>query len=141
MTDEEGKEDLCNINIPKSEGHHEVARPTVEIPDVTQPVKMKHVNIGSEAEPKFMCIGDYWDEDTVGKVLEVLHEFRELFPTKFMELKGILRDLGVMEITLKPDVKLVKQRPYRLNLKYKEKVKEEFEKMVTTSIIELVEES
>lgn len=33
-------------------------------------------------------------------------------------------DLGVMRITLKPDLKLVKQRPYRLNPKYKEKVKE-----------------
>lgn len=47
MTIEEGEEDPCNINIPKSEGQHKVARPNIEIPDVKQHVKMKQVNIGS----------------------------------------------------------------------------------------------
>ena len=53
------------------------------------------------------------------KVVELLLEYQDLFPTKFTDLKGIIRYLGVMKITLKPDVKLVKQRLYRLNLKYK----------------------
>ena len=35
-----------------------------------------------------MCIADYWDEDTIGKVIELIHEYQELFPTKFMKLKG-----------------------------------------------------
>ena len=38
-------------------------------------------------------------------------------------------------------MKLVQQHPYRLNPRYKEKVKEEIDKMITTGIIELVEES
>eukprot|EP00253_Pinus_taeda_P006413 PITA_06413 len=50
-------------------------------------------------------------------------------------------DLGVMKITLKPDVKPIKHRPYRVYPKYKEKVKEELEKMVAAGIIEPVEES
>jgi len=58
-----------------------------------------------------------------------------------MELKGIIGDLGVMKITLKPDTKLVKQRPYRLNLKYKEKVCLELDKMLTAGVIEPIEES
>lgn len=58
-----------------------------------------------------------------------------------MGLKGILGDLGVMKITLKPDAKPVKQRPYRLNPKYKAKVREELDKMLVAGIIELVEES
>jgi len=38
-------------------------------------------------------------------------------------MKGIARELGKMKIPLKLGVKLVRQRPYRLNPKYKEKVK------------------
>ena len=56
-------------------------------------------------------------------------------------MKGILGDLGVIKIPLKPDAKPVKQRPYRLNLKYKAKVKEELDKMIAAGIIEPVEES
>ena len=46
-----------------------------------------------------------------------------------------------MKITLKPDVKPVKQRPCRLNPKYKSKVREELDKMLASRIIELEEES
>jgi len=58
-----------------------------------------------------------------------------------MDLKGIIGDPGMMKIMLKPDVKLVKKRPYRLNPKYKEKVYLELYKMLAVGIIEPVEES
>jgi len=58
-----------------------------------------------------------------------------------MDLKGIIGDLGVMKIALKPDVKPLKQRPYLLNLKYKEKVHVELDKMLVEGIIEPMEES
>lgn len=61
--------------------------------------------------------------------------------TKFPNLKGIVGDLGVMHITLKPNVKLVKQCPYRLNPKYKQKVKGELKNMLTGGIIEPIDES
>ena len=48
-------------------------------------------------------------------ITELLHEFQDLFPMKFSEMKGILGDLGEMKIHLKPDVKPISQRPYRLN--------------------------
>ena len=64
-----------------------------------------------------------------------------MFPTNFSELKGIVGDLSVMKITLKPDVRPIKQRPYRLNPKYKQKVKQELENMVVASIMNLVEQS
>ena len=47
----------------------------------------------------------------------------------------------MMKITLKPDAKPVKQRPYQLNTKYKEKVCEELDKMLAAGTIEPVEES
>lgn len=113
----------------------------MEIPDISQPVRKMQVNIGLEVEPKFANIDDYWDEDTVDKVVELLHKYQDLFPTKFSDLKGIVVYLGMMKINLKPDMKPVKQRPYRLNIKYKEKVREELNKMLMARIIEPIEES
>ena len=77
----------------------------------------------------------------VSKVTQLLHEYQDLFPMKFSEMKGILGDIGVIKIPLKPDVRPVKQCPYRLNPKYKEKVRLELDKMLAAGIIEPVEES
>ena len=122
---EEGDEDSWNINITELEGLCEIAGPDTKIHDISQPVKKKQVNIGSEAAPKFTHIIDYWYEDTVGKVTELLDEYHDLFLTKFSELKVIVGDLGMVKINLKWDTKPVKKFPYQLNPKYKEKVREE----------------
>ena len=55
-------------------------------------------------------------------------------------MKGIVGDLGEMKIPLKPDARPVKQRPYRLNPHYKEKVKAELDHMLEVGIIEPMEE-
>ena len=46
-----------------------------------------------------------------------------------------------MRITLKEGAKPVKQCPYRLNPRYKEKVRQELDNIIAASIIEVVEES
>jgi hypothetical protein len=46
-----------------------------------------------------------------------------------------------MKIPLKPDAIPVKQRPYRLNPKYKQKVRIELDRMLEEGIIKPVEES
>ena len=56
-------------------------------------------------------------------------------------MKGIVGDLGEMKIPLQPDSKPSKQRPYRLNPRYKEKVKVELDRMLDAGIIEPIEES
>jgi hypothetical protein len=56
-------------------------------------------------------------------------------------MKGIKGPMGEMRIPLKPDARPFKKRPYRLNPKYKEKVKIELDKMLEAGIIEPVEES
>lgn len=63
-----------------------------------------------------------------------------MFPTKFTDMKGIKGPMVEMRIPLKPDAKPVKQRPYRLNPKYEEKVKIELDRMLEAGIIESVEE-
>lgn len=110
----EGEEDPRNINIPKSEGYHEVVGPKEEVPDIWEPLKTKQVNIGAKVHPKFTNIGDYWDEDIMEKFMELLREYHDFFPTMFSDIKGIVGDMGFMKITLKPNVKPVKQCPYYL---------------------------
>jgi len=77
----------------------------------------------------------------MGKLIDLLHEYRDLFPTKFTEMKLIARELGEMRIPLRVDVKPIRQRSYRLNPRYKEKVEVEISKMLEEGIIEPVEES
>jgi hypothetical protein len=56
-------------------------------------------------------------------------------------MKGIKGLMGEMRIPLKPDARKFKKRPYRLNPKYKEKVKTELDRMLEVGIIEPIEES
>jgi hypothetical protein len=86
-------------------------------------------------------IGDYWNDETVEKIVDLLCEYQDLFPTTFSEMKGITGELGEMKIPLKPNAKPVKQRPYRLNLVYKQKVKVKIDKMLEARIIEPIIES
>jgi len=88
----------------------------------------------------FTKIWDHWDDAIVNKFFELIREYQDLFPTKFSYFKGIIEDLGVMNITLKPDMKPINQSPYRLNPKYKEKIPLELDKMLVAEIIEPVEE-
>jgi hypothetical protein len=53
-------------------------------------------------------IRDYWDEQIVESIIELLREYRELSPTTFIEMKGIVGELGEMNIPLRPE-----ERPIR----------------------------
>jgi hypothetical protein len=56
-------------------------------------------------------------------------------------MKGIKGPMGEMKIPLKLDARPVKKIPYKLNPKYKQKLKIELNKMLEAGIIEPVEES
>jgi hypothetical protein len=56
-------------------------------------------------------------------------------------MKGIKGPMGEMRIPLKQDARPIKQIPYRLNPKYKEKVKIELDRMLEARIIEPIKES
>jgi hypothetical protein len=66
------------------------------------------VNIGMTENPKFAQIGDYWSDEIVEKIADLLQEYQDLFPTTFSEMKGIVGDLGEMKIPLKPGAKPVR---------------------------------
>ena len=68
-------------------------------------MKIKEVHTGSPKNPKFTNIEDYWDEEAVAKIADLLHEYQNLFPTNFLEMRGIVGDLGKMKIPLQLDDK------------------------------------
>ena len=111
----EDDDELWNINIIVTEGSRDVTALDILTNAMNQPLKIIQVNIETEENPKFASIGDYKDKETMEKIMDLLHEFQDMFPTKFYEMKWILGDLGQMKIPLKPDVKSVRKRLYRLN--------------------------
>ena len=70
---------------------------------MSQPLKTRKVNVGTEENPNFSNIGDYWDDETMEQITYLLHGFQYLFLTHFSKMKGILGDLGEMKILLKLD--------------------------------------
>jgi len=74
------------VHILEAEGERVVEGLEVSL-DYSKPLKMVQVNIGTTKVPKFAFIGDYWDEEKVGKITDLLHEYRDLFPTKLTKMK------------------------------------------------------
>jgi hypothetical protein len=135
VTEEEYDEgDPRNVQVLETEGTHAIEGPELVSTTYTQPIKTNQVNIGTMKNPKFAHIGDYWNDETIEKVVDLLQEYQDLFPTTFSEMKGIAGDLGEMKIPLKPEAKPIRQRPYRLNPRYKEKFKAEIECSTLTSL-------
>jgi len=96
-----------------------VKGPPIESKFISAPIKVNKVNIGKMEHPKMAIIGDYWDEPTVESITELLGGYNDLFPTTFTEMKGIAGELGEMKIPLRPEERLIRQQPYRLNPIYK----------------------
>jgi hypothetical protein len=107
--------------IPEVEGEREVEGPKLDSEYYVAPLKIKKVNIGTTENPKIASIGDYWDNQIVERITELLREYSDLFPAMFSEMKGLAGELGEMKIPLKPDARPIRQRPYRLNPVYKQK--------------------
>jgi hypothetical protein len=101
-------DDLRKVNIVEIEGERDVEGIGVELPFIGKSIKIKKVNIGTEETPKLANVGDYLDATTIEKITELLHEYQELFPTKFIGMKGIKGPMGEMRFPLKLDARPVK---------------------------------
>jgi hypothetical protein len=129
------------VNILETEGQRDIEGPRIELPFVGKTIKIMKVNIGTKKAPKLENVGDYWDDVTISNITKLFHEYQDLFPTNFIDMKGVKGPMGEMKIPLKEDARLVKKRPYRLNPKYKKKVKTELDRMMEVGIIQPIEES
>jgi hypothetical protein len=103
-----GEDDPCNIQIEEEEGERDVKVPPIESKVISSPIKVKKVNIGTVEHPKMASIGDYWDEETVESITELLRKYNDLFPTTFTEMKGIAGELGEMNIPLRPEARPIR---------------------------------
>jgi hypothetical protein len=106
--EEQDEEDPRKVQVPETKGERAVEGPKLESFTYTQPIKTWKVNIGTTKNPKFVQIGDYWSDETIEKIADLLREYRDLFQTTFLEMKGIVGDLVEMKISLKPSSKLVR---------------------------------
>jgi hypothetical protein len=102
-------DDPRKVNIVETEGQRDVEGPGIELPFIGQPIKIKKVNIGTKETPKLANVTDYWNVATIDKIIDLLHEYQDLFQTKFTKIKGIKGPMGEMMIPLKPGVNLVKK--------------------------------
>jgi hypothetical protein len=135
------EDNLHNIQIEEAEGKREVEGPPLESEVIATSIKVKKVKNGTVENPKMANIGDYWDEQTVEIITELLHEYIDLFPTTFTEMTVIAGELGEMKIPLRVEARPITQGQYKLNSIYKQKVKVEIDRMLEVGIIEPVEES
>ena len=70
---------------------------------------------------------DYQNDATMENIADLLREYQDLFPTMFLEMKQITGEIGEMNIHLKPYINPIREIPYKPNLKYKSKVKDEID--------------
>ena len=73
VTREPDDDELLDVNIPELEGMGVVEGLSISSDQFLIPLKIKKVNIGSTDYPKFANIGDYWDDETIGNIIELLH--------------------------------------------------------------------
>jgi len=86
-----------------------VEGPPIELEFISTPIKLNKVSIGTNENPKMANIGDYWDEQIVETITKLLREYNDFFPTTFTKMKGIVRELGEMEIPLRPKERSIKK--------------------------------
>jgi hypothetical protein len=95
-------DDLRKVNIIEIEGQRDVEGPRVDLPFIGKSININKLDIGIEETPKLANVRDYWDVATIDKITELLHEYQDLFPTKFIDMKGIKGPMGEMRIPLNP---------------------------------------
>jgi hypothetical protein len=86
-----------------------VEGPLIESKGISTSIKVKKVNIGIVENPKMASIGDYWDEQTIEIIIELLCKYNDLFPMTFTEMKGIVGEIGEMKIPLRSEVIPIRQ--------------------------------
>jgi hypothetical protein len=70
--EDQEEEDPRNVQVPETEGESDVVGPTLESDAYVKPLRVCKVNIGMKEKPKFANIGDYWNDETVEKIADLL---------------------------------------------------------------------
>ena len=68
-------------------------------------------------------VEDYWDEQTMMEIEDLLQESDNIFPKNIFELNGINGHLGEVKMDLKLDAQPVNHIPYKLNPRVKKRLR------------------
>jgi len=60
--------------------------PISMVPKYTRLLRINKHNIGIEEAPKMVIIGDYWDQETIMQVVELIKEKKDMFPHNFFRI-------------------------------------------------------
>ena len=68
------EDDPRNLNIQESKGYKEIQglNLSATMLGYSKTMKTRRVNIGIEENPKLAIIGDYWDEEIVSQIIDLL---------------------------------------------------------------------
>jgi hypothetical protein len=102
------EDDPHDIQIKEAEGERELEGPNLESKVIVAMIKVKKFNIRTIENPKIGSTGDYWDEKTLESIIELLHEYNDMFPTTFTKMKGIVGELGEMKIPLRDEARPIR---------------------------------
>ena len=66
-------------------------------------IKTKEFDISNDDRPKMEKIGDYWNEEQTTEIVNLLKEFQDVFTREYKYIKGLVHEMGEMNIDMKPD--------------------------------------
>lgn len=87
--------------------------------------KVQTMNLGDEAEPKNILVGDNWNPVLKVATFKIFLEYKDVFAWTYKDLKGVSPQLCVHRISLVEGAMPVQKRPYRMNKNYAAQVTEE----------------
>ena len=77
----------------------------------------------------------------MAKIVVILKEFVNVFTYRYNNLKCILKECGELRIELQLDGRVVRRRVYKINPKYKAKVKDTMKELLDASVIHPIKKS
>lgn len=98
-------------------------------------IKMQEFDISNDDRPKMVRIGDYWTDKKTTDIVNLLKEYQDIFAHDYKDLKGLVEEMGEMNIELIPGEKTIKKWSYKLAHKYKPIVQKEIKGMLQVGII------
>lgn len=66
-------------------------------------IKIKEVNIAKEGQPKMAKIVDYWLEQQMIEIVNLVKEYQDVFVRDYKDLTGLVEEMGEMKIDLLPE--------------------------------------
>jgi hypothetical protein len=92
--------------------------------------QLNKLNLGINEEPRIMLVNATLFGQFQVKVKQLSTKFKDVCAWSYKELKGILRSICKHKIELITNTHPIKQRPYRMNPNYAQRVKENLDKLL-----------